>query len=222
MSKTLLTAHSGCEGTAPNSQDYIDLVKTLDVDVIEIDVRLKDGKLLLSHNEIADDDDPVAFEEAVLSLKECGKRINCDLKEEIYDEVRKKVAELGLTDQVIYSGSVTLQNIKDYPQEADRILFNLENLFQEKEMEALREAGSNLTDEKIEEIFEVYKKNGISGMNVFYGLVNEKFMEAAKKAGVRVAVWTVDDQETMERMKSLGVYSVTTHEIHKWKELEEK
>ena len=43
--KTIITAHSGCEGTAPNSMDHILTALSCGSEMLEIDVRDHDGAL---------------------------------------------------------------------------------------------------------------------------------------------------------------------------------
>jgi glycerophosphoryl diester phosphodiesterase len=59
-------------------------------------------------------------------------------------------------------------------------------------------------------------------MNIYFGLVDEKLLAAAKEYGVRVAVWTVDEEADMKTMMKLPIFGVTTRRVKKWIELEGK
>ncbi|MBE5847966.1 MAG: glycerophosphodiester phosphodiesterase [Lachnospiraceae bacterium] len=223
MSKIVVTAHAGCEGTADNTWNSIVTAKESGCDVVELDVRKRNGEMLLSHNEIREGDRPVRLEDAFNLLRDSGKRINCDLKEEgIFEDVKKMAEKTGVIGNLLYTGSVTTADIEKFETERGKIFFNVENLFTKEETEKLREAGGSLDETKLHEVFETYKKLGLTGMNIYFGLVDEKLLAAAKEYGVRVAVWTVDEEADMKTMMKLPIFGVTTRRVKKWIELEGK
>ena len=224
MSKIVVTAHAGCEGTVDNTWDSIVTAKESGSDVVELDVRKWGGEMLLSHNEIKEGDKPVRLEDAFNLLRDSGKRINCDLKEEgIFEDVKLMAEKTDVIDNLLYTGSVTTADIKKFETERGKIFFNVENLFSREETERLREEGGGSLDEaKLREVFETYKKLGLTGMNIYFGLVDEKLLTFAKEYGVRVAVWTVDEEADMKAMMKLPIFGVTTRCVKKWIELEGK
>ncbi len=223
MSKIVITAHAGCESTVDNTWDSIVTAKNSECDVVELDVRKKGGEMLLSHNEIKDGDKPVRLEDAFNLLRDTGKRINCDLKEEgIFEDVKRMAEKTGVIANLLYTGSVTTDDIEKFETERGKIFFNVENLFSKEETERLREDGGSLSEEKLREVFETYKKLGLTGMNIYFGLVDEKLLTLAKEYGVRVAVWTVDEEADMKAMMKLPIFGVTTRFVKKWIELEGK
>ena len=50
LGKTVITAHSGCEATAPNSIDHVKAAIASGAEIIEFDVRMAEGTLVLSHD----------------------------------------------------------------------------------------------------------------------------------------------------------------------------
>ena len=107
MPNTLLTAHSGCDGTKDNSLEYINYALNLGADCLELDIRKdKSGTLVLSH-----DDGPahVTLEEAFTMLaNHPEKRLNCDVKQdglelEVYSLARQK----QVVGQIVFSGSIS-------------------------------------------------------------------------------------------------------------------
>ncbi len=224
MSKIVITAHAGCEGTVDNTWDSIVTAKDTGCDVVELDVRKWRGEMLLSHNEIREGDKPVRLEDAFNLLRDTGKRINCDLKEEgIFEDVKAMAEKTGVIDQLLYTGSVTIGDIEKFESQRGKIFFNVENLFSKKETERLREeGGASLDEAKLKEVFETYKKLGLTGMNIYFKLVDEKLLAFAKEYGVRVAVWTVDEEADMKAVMQLPIFGVTTRCVKKWIELEGK
>lgn len=47
---TLITAHSGCDGTPDNSLEFVKHALSCGVDAFEIDVCCRDGRLFMSHD----------------------------------------------------------------------------------------------------------------------------------------------------------------------------
>jgi glycerophosphoryl diester phosphodiesterase len=55
------------------------------------------------------------------------------------------------------------------------------------------------------------KTNGLDGLDVHYAGVTKEFADAAKAAGQKLYVWTVDDPEEAARLVDLGVAGITTN-----------
>ena len=79
--KTLITAHSGSDGTPDNSLACVRYALSTAADAFEVDVRrLSDGTLALGHD-AADHTAPTLREVFTLAAAKPGVRVNCDLKE---------------------------------------------------------------------------------------------------------------------------------------------
>ena len=81
--KTFITAHSGCEGTPDNSMEHVRAAVASGAEILEIDVRSRDGVLYLWHDEKADPfgDGCVLFSDFLDELKKTpAVRVNCDMK----------------------------------------------------------------------------------------------------------------------------------------------
>jgi len=78
--KTLITAHSGCDGTPDNSLEFISHALRSGADALEVDVRAaQDGTLYLSHDRT--DAACPKLSQAFPMLRSRPMRINCDLKQ---------------------------------------------------------------------------------------------------------------------------------------------
>ena len=55
------------------------------------------------------------------------------------------------------------------------------------------------------------KSAGFDGLDVHYAGVNKAFTDAVKVAGLKLYVWTVDDEQEASRLKELGVDGITTN-----------
>jgi glycerophosphoryl diester phosphodiesterase len=58
---------------------------------------------------------------------------------------------------------------------------------------------------------ETAKAHGLDGMNVHWSSVTWRLARAARKAGLKLYAWTVDDAADANRLRSLGVDGITTN-----------
>jgi glycerophosphoryl diester phosphodiesterase len=61
------------------------------------------------------------------------------------------------------------------------------------------------------QLVQTAKNNGLDGLDVHYAGVTKEFVDAAKAAGQKLYVWTVDDPEEAIRLVDLGVDGITTN-----------
>ncbi len=107
---TLITAHSGADGTAPNSLAFVRHAIASVADALEVDVRQgADGALILSHDAPDPDARPsVLLKEVFDLLSPSDKKINCDLKEKDLEQAALDLATAcGIADRLILTGTVS-------------------------------------------------------------------------------------------------------------------
>ena len=61
------------------------------------------------------------------------------------------------------------------------------------------------------QLVQTAKDNGLDGLDVHFAGVTEDLVRAAKAAGQKLYVWTVDDPEEAKRLVGLGVDGITTN-----------
>lgn len=61
------------------------------------------------------------------------------------------------------------------------------------------------------QLIQVAEHNGLDGMDVHYAGVTKEFADAARSAGQKLYVWTVDDPAEAARLAKLGVAGITTN-----------
>ena len=127
--KTLITAHSGSDGTPDNTFACVEYALSTAVDAFEVDVRrLADGTLALGHD-AADHTAPTLREVLALAAAKPGVRINCDLKERGLElAVAALAAECGMSGRLILSGSVDVGIFAAHPELHDcaEVYLNIE------------------------------------------------------------------------------------------------
>ena len=192
MHKTIITAHSGCEGTAPNSMDHIRTGLTCGAEMIEIDIREKDGLLYLSHD-LGDPEACVSFGAFLDELaKAPGVRVNCDVKTDgLAEAVLKAAAEKGLTDRIVFTGSCMGE---------EALIGKLGGEFWH----------SIWDPEEYAPALRSMEKSGAKILNMPCRFATEETMKEAEALGKGFSCWTADREEEIRRLLALGVYNITT------------
>ena len=62
----------------------------------------------------------------------------------------------------------------------------------------------------LEIVLDKLRKNGITVIQSFYGLVNQEIVDVVKKFGIKLSVWTVNEEDLIDDFLKLGCFNVTT------------
>ena len=216
----IITAHAGSDGTKNNSLESIAYCIALSVDAFEVDVRKYKGELVLSHNKVRKGEQPTALWQVFALMRPHSSiRVNCDLKERGLQLPVYSMADIyGLTDRLIFTGAVSLDEIKKEPR-LNSIATSYINL--EGMSEKFYERLSYLWNEKdltgvlgiLESIdYTSLKEAGINVINVAYQVCLDPFMELMEKNGLRISAWTVDDMDEIKRLSQFSIVeNITTN-----------
>ncbi|MBQ9434114.1 MAG: glycerophosphodiester phosphodiesterase [Synergistaceae bacterium] len=197
-----ITAHSGCDGYAMNSREYILHALTLDIYALELDIRRdSDGVLILTHNPPESGHEYVSLEDAFSLVRDSRIRINCDLKESgLERDVLGLAGRMGIdAERVIFTGTLT-----DWRDSGlvGRVWLNPEEVYPDFY------AGKY----DVGELMRLVKNNGYSVLNVDYRIVNEAVIDSARVCGVELSLWTIDDPaEIPESLHSSCIINITTN-----------
>ncbi len=230
----LITAHSGCMRTIPNTIDSVLTAAKYDCDIIEVDVRsTKDGAVILMHdNYIQLSDGSIKYieeidfnelkkyitnaarlEEALEIIKKHNKIANLDLKNpNCLDQIVKLLKISDMENRVVFSGCglETAHVIKKcYPNL--KYLLNVED-----DVAELDEAGY---EHYIEDTCKALKEAGCIGINICHKDCSSMLVEYAHLHKIPVYVWTVDEKSKMMELINMKVDSITTNNIKVLSEL---
>ncbi len=196
--RTIITAHSGCEATPPNSIGHILASIASGADALEIDVRRRpDGVLYLSHDD--------AFEEAYNcpTLRRCFELVyphppiivNCDVKEpNIANEVLSLARECGMATRLVFTGELLTDEGIEMNRSESEWWVNLQY------------AGTH--EEELEIALEKIKLSGSPYLNMKHKLIAPDL--PALGCGVPLSGWTASNEKDISRILELGVYNITT------------
>lgn len=198
---TLITAHSGCDGTPDNSLEFVKHALSCGADAFEIDVRCRDGRLFMSHD-VTDMECP-GLNEVFRLMQGSSMKINCDLKEPNLEEAVLELAEkLGIWDNVLFSGDVSLEKMRTNDIIRRKTLLNIDPLVGQVTPEEL--------DDRLEELVEGCRRCGAWCINIHYGKCTEKLMKRMREAGIQISAWTVNREEVARRLLDEGIYNITS------------
>ena len=190
--KTIITAHSGCEGTAPNSMDHILTALSCGSEMLEIDVRDHNGALYLSHD-LGDPEACVAFGDFLDVLKKSpAVRVNCDVKTDgLAGAVMEEANRRHMAEQIVFTGSCM-------GEEALIGRTGGEFWYSIWDREDLETALASMV------------KTGAKVPNLPHGFVTEEVKAHTDSLGIGLSCWTADSEEVIRRLLALGVYNITT------------
>lgn len=122
---TMITAHSGCEGRPDNSLEYVQYALHCGADALEVDVHPKDDGFYISHD--PSDGAHPDLKDVFSLIRGSGVKVNCDLKHPGIEHAVLTLAQAcGVDEQLIFSGSVSLEAIQD-PAIRCRTFWNIES-----------------------------------------------------------------------------------------------
>ena len=202
LGKTVITAHSGCEGTEQNSIAHIKAAIASGAEIIEFDVRMVGGTLVLSHD-IPEKDEvrPLLREAFELIAPEENLFMNVDVKTEgLIPHVMELAKEFGLCERIIFTGQCN----------SDR--------------ELARSFGGDMwrsmwPGQEIADGIAANKEDGSPFLNVAYCMITEENNAELKKEGFAFSAWTVDKTYFLRLFLGMGIANITTRNPVKAMEL---
>ncbi len=207
-----ITAHSGCEGKPDNSEAHIRAAAASGADVMEVDIRRVQGKLLLTHNEPEDPESCVPLRECFRLVKELSgqMRINCDLKHEgLEQDVLALAEEENMQGRIIFTGTVEPELLKTMPEWV-MVSMNVENLLPGVYERAEARGELRMTEEEENLLLEKARQYGITSLNMNYRFFHKGLWQKMTDAGIAFSLWTANDQETIRSLLAYNLENLTT------------
>ena len=191
--KTVITAHSGCEKTAPNSKEHILAAIASGAEMIEVDVRMAEGELVLSHDVPEDISACVTLRECFsLVAPEENLHMNVDVKTEgLLEPVMALAKEFGLVGRIIFTGACN----------EDRELALSLGVDMWRSMWPGQEIADGIA---------ANKKDGSPFLNVAYCMITEENDKDLRENGFGYSAWTVDKEYFIRLFLKMGISNITT------------
>ena len=193
--KTVITAHSGCENTPPNSREHILAAIASRAEMIEFDVHAVNGELILSHDVPADPS-------ACVTLRECFSMIapeenlhmNIDVKTEgLLEPIMALAKEFPLEGRIIFTGACNSDRALALALGAD----------------VWRSMWPG-TGVEISDGIRDSKEDGSPFLNVAYCMITEENNRELVENGFAFSAWTVDEELLLRHFLTMGLANITT------------
>ncbi len=214
---TLITAHSGADGTCENSMEFVYYALTTSADVLELDVRRdKDHNLVIAHDET--DGGAVSLRDVFMVMrKHTEMRMNCDLKEYGLElPVLRLAEECGLSpEQILYSGSVRpLRMAEPCPWREVEVYWNVEECIPDFCGDTGPDHPKDIsTESTAEKLVAACRVCGISTVNICGKFLNESFLSVMEKNGIGISAWTVNEPVRIRQLLGIGIRNITTRNL---------
>ncbi|MCG8480953.1 MAG: glycerophosphodiester phosphodiesterase [Spirochaetales bacterium] len=230
MKQPLVIAHSGFDGTAPNSLDTVSAAHAAGVDAVEFDIQCSvDGVPVVTHDDyvLAEDGtrldiasvpgrsiidgafrvphrigSPPPFDKVIEACRACDLLLNLDIKDmRALPVIQETLGEVNFEGRTFVTGC-RLAELREIGR-PDFGVSCLVNLASPSDADAW-------CDEQLERDLERAVALGVQGINVEHTQLTEALVASAHRRFLSVSVWTIRRESDFERVRSLGVDSVTT------------
>lgn len=197
---TWITAHSGAEDTAPNSLDFVRRAIASGCEALEVDVRLRGGELILSHDEPAQDAACASLEQALqLAQQAPSIYVNCDMKQPAAQQVLDLARKSDMSSRLIFTGAVTEEELDMLADTEAQAWLNAENV-----------PGVRGRDD-LPALLHALLAHRCRCVNLHWKLVDRALLDALGERNIGVAAWTADTEQEISALLALGVTSITTN-----------
>lgn len=200
----MITAHGGAMDTGRNSREYFEAIDNglIISDAIEVDVRGNADNLYISHL-------PTLFSKKCIPLKFVFEFaishkliVNFDIKNKnLFVPVRDMAIAMKAEEYLLFTGATTPDHIKDLT--TGQIYAN--NSF----FKGLEFNTANVL--KIKEYVDSFKNPRLKGINVNYKKIDEGFLAECARVGLKVSLYTVDDEDALKKYVPMELDNVTTN-----------
>ena len=186
--RTMITAHAGAENTPANTMESVRYLAECGADAIDVDVRLLDGRPVMTHDAPGEHCEPLADCLAELARHD-GLRVNLDMKESGQTAaVAGLVRESGMSGRTILTGGVD-----------------------DDELATARAAGMEVwcNDDAAPgdaPLPERVAARGLEIINIDHREVDDALLQNPQ----RLSVWTVNEEADLRRFLAAGVRNITT------------
>ncbi len=230
MAQNTFIAHRGASHLAPeNTIASANLAWELGANAVEIDIQLsKNNRIIVIHDydtkRITNDEknlviaetsssalrkidagiwkdekfkgEKLPFLSEIIETIPTGKKLVVEIKcgPEVLPKLKKCIKKSGKQDQIIFIAfgwETILKTAEEFP---DNKCYWLSS-----------------KKEGLNEKMEIAAEKGLSGVDLQYSVIDENVMANAKKLGLEVLSWTVDDPVEARRLTDIGVSGITTN-----------
>ncbi len=207
---TKVTAHAGCEGTQAGSRENIMTALRAGADVVEMDLRVLDGEIYLSHYPLETEhlDTYLTFRQALELLQGCDVEINCDLKEAgVLKIALETLRGMGMQERAFFTGEI------DCGSKSKGVVCRC---FRNVEHYGFVKEGKQLSEPEVRRLIQVYQADGkehIAGFNVEYGMLTREAIHLFAMENIAISCWLVNEEYAIRQLLEENVSYITTDHV---------
>ncbi len=224
--KLIITAHRGASGWAPeNTLAAFKKAIELDSDYSELDVHLsKDGEVVLLHDENLDrttDGEGGVWNYTLAELRklDAGSWFAPEFAGEplptLQEVIRLVKGKMKLNIEIKISGNepsiaekvVEIVRAENFVHQCMITSFDKTTVIRCKEIAPEIKAGFIFNEKNTED----YLNGSWEILSCKYTVVNQDFVNSARKAGKQIHVWTVNEKDMMKKIIAFGVDGIITN-----------
>ena len=198
-------AHTGCMNTKMNSLESIQAGIRAGAAYIEIDVRFSPSGPVLTHDPIVPGNSYLSLEEALDVIREVpGLNAALDLKEwDRISEIAALLEKCDMLGRAVYLGN--------FMEDMDKMLALGGGVpcFPNVYPEQVRGLG----EEELDRLAEKVRSAGATAVGMNHIAVTKQVADAWHRHGILLSVWTVDEQEEIEKMAVYGADFITSNHL---------
>ena len=194
---TIITAHSGCEGTPPNSLAHILAAIDTGAEMVEVDIRADGDRLYLSHD-VAEDPSACVSLDTFMSMVASvpALEVNCDVKTDgLIVPVMETARRYGVADRMVFTGQCNHRD-GQIQEQGGRLWVSLW-------------PGQD-NETAVKTACETYRDVGEPILNLHYSMISASNLAYLRERGMDFSAWTVDDEPTLRALLGLGIANITT------------
>lgn len=205
---TKITAHAGCEGTLKGTMESIEAALRCGADVVEVDLRLLDGEIYLSHDALRADalDTYLTFRQVLGVICSSDVEVNCDIKEaSAFPAALHVLRDMGIERRAFFTGDTS--GVPELPTAEIRRFLNVENL------PFVKNAKNKLSEKEAERLVNLYRSYNdpsLAGFNVEYTVLTEEAVRMLSSERVLLSCWLVNDRQAVCNLLDSGIAYLTT------------
>jgi glycerophosphoryl diester phosphodiesterase len=235
-SRTLITAHSGCLDSGPNTVESVRLGLVRGGDFSEVDVRLtSDGEVILWHDKEIGTKNHGTFRINGISYKKLKElesedelilkheKAEITLLSEALDSLKNVEGKLNLDikddfsipvlTEIVRSKNFTHRVVVSGCKKISAAYFKTSypdfQVLLNADTRGLEQKGRE-NPEEIQAICDEAALSSCCGINIEYKYCTPLLVDMAKKSFLPVSVWTINDSEDMKKFIHMGVNNITT------------
>ncbi len=203
-----VTGHTGCMNTPANSLASITVAAECGADIVEFDLRFdKNGAPVLSHDEPTGNE--FSLDEAFAKVSKFKNlQVNVDVKTTAYlEKVVPLAKKHGILDRIFFTG-IFEADVDAVKEKCPDVPYYL-NYAVEK----------NTDTEYINSLVNKVRDCGAVGINCRHKTVTKELVDAFRRNGLLVSVWTVNRSHDMRNALAFAPDNITTKEPAKLRKI---